>query len=136
VVTIVPALTITTLFQGATIMTTELNRAIVLNDVIARLGSARAIEAGTPNVTPEPNKMGCDVYGNPIVGVDYTGGKYRARIRVSDALSGADMRITLYRGDSVEDASYAYRAAHVALWGSASYASDDDILDSIAQARS
>jgi hypothetical protein len=121
--------------RGVTIMTTELIRAAVLNDAIARLGSARAIEAGTPNVTPEPNKMGYDDSGNPIVGVDYTGGKFRARIRVSDALSGADVRITLYRGESLEDASYAYRAAHVALWGSASYASNDDIMDRIAQAR-
>lgn len=117
-------------------MTTELNRAVVLNDVLARLGTSRAIEAGTPNVTPEPSKMGRDDYGNPIVGVDYTGGKFRARIRVSDALSGADMRITLYRGDSVEDASYAYRVAHVALWGSASWASDDDILDRLVYPRS
>ena len=116
-------------------MTTELNRATILNEVIVRLGSARAIEAGVPNVTPEPNKMGCDDCGNPIVGVDFTGGKFRARIRVSDALSGADVRVTLYRGDSIEDASYAYRAAHVALWGSASYASNDDIMDRIAQAR-
>lgn len=116
-------------------MTTELNRAVVLNDVLARLGSARAIEAGSPNVTPEPSKMGCDSLGNPIVGVDYTGGKFRARIRVSDALSGADMRITLYRGDCKDTAAYYYRTAHVALWGSASWASDDDILDRLVYPR-
>ena len=109
-------------------MTTELIRATILNEVIARLGTARAIEAGVPNVTPEPSKMGYDDCGRPIVGVDFTGGKFRARIRVSDALSGADVRITLYRGDSLEDASYAYRAAHVTLWGSASWACDDDFL--------
>jgi hypothetical protein len=117
-------------------MTNVLDRAVLLNDVIARLGTARAIEAGVPNVTPEPGKMGRNDNGDPIVGVDFTGGKFRARIRVCDALSGDDVRITLYRGDSADDADYAYRTAHVALWGSASWACDDDILDSVAAARS
>ncbi len=117
-------------------MLTTLDRAKVLNYAIAALGTARALEAGTPNVTPEPSKMGCDDCGRPIVGVDHTGGKYRARIRVCDALTGADMRITLYRGDCIEEASYAYRAAHVALWGSASWASDDDLLDRLVYPRS
>jgi hypothetical protein len=104
------------------IMTNVLNaadRAKVLNEMIAKVGTARALEAGEPNVTPEPNKWG-------VVGVDYTGGKFRARIRYCDALTGQDVRITLIRTDSLEEADYAYRAAHVLLWGSASWACDDD----------
>ena len=107
-------------------MLTALNRAKVLNDVLEQLGRNRALEAGSPNVTPEPTKMGVDCEGRPIVGVDFTEGKYRARIRVCDALSGADKRITLIRTDCVDEAAYAYRVAHIALWGSASWAANDD----------
>ncbi len=101
-----------------------LDRAIILNEVIAKLGTRRAMEAAETHVTPEPNKWGC-------VGVDFTGGKFRARIRFCDALTGQDVRVTLTRTDNVADADYAYRAAHTLLWGSASWAAGDDILDSI-----
>ena len=116
-------------------MTTDLIRAKVLNEVLERLGTARAVEAGSPNVTPEPTKMGVDDLGRPIVGVDYTGGKYRARIRCCSALFGMDKRVTLIRTDSVEEAAYAYRVAHTAFWGSASWAADDDILDRLVYPR-
>ena len=102
-------------------MTNALDRAVILNEVIERLGPRRAQEAAETHVTPEPNKHGC-------VGVDFTGGKYRARIRFCDALTGQDTRITLIRTDNVADADYAYRAAHVLLWGAASWAADDDLL--------
>lgn len=108
---------------------TELKRAEILNVVLARLNGRRAVEASTTHNTPIPNKFG-------LVGVDHTNGKFRARIRFCDALSGADVRITLIRTDDPDEAQYAYCAAHVALWGSASWASDDDILDRIAEFRS
>ncbi len=116
-------------------MLNKLTRAKVLNYAIAALGTARALEAGSPNVTPEPTKMGVDCEGNPIVGVDFTSGKYRARIRCCSALTGMDVRVTLIRTDSLDEAAYAYRAAHVALWGSASWAADDDILDRLVYPR-
>jgi hypothetical protein len=102
-----------------TTLTTKLERAVILNEVIARLGTRRAMEAAEPNVTPVPNRWGC-------VGVDFTGGKFRARIRFCDALTGQDTRITLIRSDNVADADFAYRAAHVLLWGAASWAADSD----------
>lgn len=102
-------------------MTNVLDRAVILNEMIEKLGTARAVEASETHVTPMPNRHGC-------VGVDFTGGKYRARIRYCDALTGQDTRITLMRSDNVADADYAYRAAHVLLWGSASWAADDDLL--------
>lgn len=107
-------------------MTTATDRAIILNEMIAKVGTKRALEASETHVTPEPNKWGC-------VGVDYTGGKYRARIRYCDALTGQDTRITLIRTNDLADADYAYRAAHVLLWGSASWAACDDIVDSLRQ---
>ena len=110
-------------------MPNTLDRAVVLNKVLERLGSARALEAAETHVTPEPNKFGC-------VGVDYTGNKFRARIRYCDALSGEDVRITLIRTDSLEEADWAYRYAHVVLWGSASWASSDDIIEQIWLAKS
>ncbi len=113
----------------------ELTRAVILNDVLARLGFARAAEAAETHVTPEPNKMGYADDGKPIVGVDTHHGKYRARIRYCVALSGADIRVTLIRTDCLEEAVWAYRYAHVALWGSASWASDDDILADVQLAR-
>lgn len=113
----------------------ELDQAVVLNKVLVKLGTARAIEASEPHVTPEPSKMGYADDGKPIVGVDFTGGKYRARIRVCDALSGADVRITLIRTDCLSEAVWAYRYAHVALWGSASWAADDDIVEQVRLAR-
>ena len=110
----------------------EMDQAVVLNKVLERLGMARAIEASEPHLTPEPSKMGYADDGKPIVGVDFTGGKFRARIRVCDALSGADVRITLIRTDSLDEAVWAYRYAHVALWGNASWAADDDIMAELA----
>lgn len=98
-----------------------LDRAKVLNTVIEKLGTARALEASETHVTPHPNRFGC-------VGVDFTGGKYRARIRFCDASTGRDVRITLIRTDSLSEADFAYRAAHVALWGSASWAACDDFV--------
>jgi hypothetical protein len=112
-----------------TVMPTETVRATVLNKVIARLGTARALEAAETHVTPEPNKFGC-------VGVDFTGGKFRARIRYCSALDGSDVRVTLIRTDSLEEADWAYRYAHVALWGSASWAANDDIIEQVRLARS
>jgi len=116
----------TTLREGLIMTNTldALDRAKVLNEVIARLGHARAAEASETHVTPEPNKWGC-------VGVDYTGGKYRARIRYCDALNGQDVRVTLIRTNDLAEADYAYRAAHVLLWGSASWAACDDIADAL-----
>jgi len=107
---------------------TNLQQVTILNDVLARLGYARACEASTPHVGPIESPFG-------VVGVDFTNGKYRARIRVCDALTGADTRITLCRSHNLEDCDYAYRAAHVALWGSASWAACDDLLDKLAAAR-
>lgn len=114
-----------------TISPDELTRAVALNEVLERLGSARALEAAETHVTPEPNKMGYADDGKPVVGVDFTGGKYRARIRYCDALSGEDIRITLIRTDCLDEAIWAYRYAHVILWGSASWAADDDIVDEL-----
>lgn len=102
-------------------MTNALDRAKILNEVLGKLGTVRALEAAETHVTPEPNKYG-------VVGVDFTGGKFRARIRFCDALTGQDTRFTLLRTDSLEEADYAYRAAHVALWGSASWAACDDFV--------
>ena len=111
---------------------TALARATTLNTVLAKLGTARALEAASTHVTPEPNKMGLAPDGKPIVGVDFTGGKYRARIRYCSALSGQDVRTTLVRTDSLDEAIWAYRYAHVALWGNASWAADDDIMAELA----
>jgi hypothetical protein len=102
-------------------MISKLRRAELLNTVLAKLGARRALEASETHATPIPNPHG-------LVGVDFTHGKYRARIRFCDALSGEDVRITLVRTDCPDEAQYAYRAAHVALWGSASWACDDNLL--------
>ena len=85
-------------------------------DVIRRLGAARAVDGTHPTVPPIPNKTGYE-------GVDLPAGsrKYRARSRFCDALSGNDCRILLGRFEDAEDAGYAYKCAHVALWGSLSY---------------
>ncbi len=116
-------------------MTNALRNASTLNKVLERLGTARALEAAETHVPPEPSKMGVWDDGHPVVGVDFTGGKYRARIRFCDALTGSDVRVTLIRTDSLDEAVWAYRYAHVALWGSASWAADDDIVDMIRQIR-
>jgi hypothetical protein len=114
----------------------ELTRAIVLNKVLKRLGTARALEAAETHMTPEPSQFGFADDGKPVVGVDFTDGKYRARIRYCDALSGSDVRVTLIRTNYLDEAIWAYRYAHVALWGSASWAADDDIIEQIRLARS
>jgi len=117
-----------------TILPNSLDRAETLNTVLGKLGTARALEASDIHETPEPSKMGLASDGKPVVGVDFTGGKFRARIRYCDALSGEDTRITLIRTDSLDEAVWAYRYAHVALWGNASWAADDDIIDAIRSA--
>lgn len=109
-------------------MTTELDRVRILNEVVAVLGPARAVEASMPAHAPEPPKWGFD-------GVDFTHGKFRARIRYCDALNSQDVRVTLYRGDNPEDAGYAYQVAHVAIWGSASRYASDGLIEKIAAAR-
>jgi len=86
----------------------------IAQDIIRRLGVRRAKEGTRPIPPAIPNKTGFE-------GVDFTGGKYRAQIRFSDALSGQDTRITLGRFDSAESAGMAYRAAHIHLWGALSY---------------
>lgn len=87
--------------------------------VIKRLGKYRAIEASAPNVPPTPNPL-----GEGFTGVDYDRGSYRARIGVADALDGRQLRVTLGRSDNAEDAVWLYRVAHVALYGSYSWAVD------------
>lgn len=116
-------------------MSSQLDRATVLNRVLDKLGALRALEANDTHDTPEPSRFGLWDDGLPVVGVDETGGKYRARIRFCDALSGQDTRITLIRTDSLDEAVMAYRYAHVALWGSASWAACDDIMDALRLAR-
>lgn len=117
------------------ILPDELVRAGLLNIVLDKLGLARAMEANDTHETPEPSQFGLWDDGLPVVGVDFDGGRYRARIRFCDALSGQDTRITLIRTDSLGEAVWAYRYAHVALWGSASWATCDDILDEIQMIR-
>jgi hypothetical protein len=92
----------------------------ITNRVIRKLGTRRAAEAKrTPpegvltNGQNTPNPTGFD-------GVDCVGRKYRARIRFCDALSGADVRVTLGTYGSAEEAGYAYCEAHIRLWGVAS----------------
>jgi len=113
----------------------ETLRAKVLNEVLGRLGPTRALEANDTHITPAPSQLGVWDDDYPVVGVDIHHGKYRARIRYCDALSGQDVRITLIRSEELEDAVWAYRYGHVALWGSASWAACDDIMDHIRQAR-
>jgi len=110
-------------------MLTELKRAEILNGVLERLNGRRACEASITHNTPIPNKFG-------LIGVDFTNGKFRARIRFCDALSGEDIRITLLRSDCADECDYAYRAAHIALWGSASWAACDDIMDELRKCQS
>ena len=102
--------------------TDRLTRERIARKAIERLGVARAREAGEPLAPPEPNKVGFPgvdalTRGKPPV----LTGKYRARIRFTDALSGSDTRITLGTFNCAEDAGFAYRAAHIHLWGSLSY---------------
>ena len=97
-------------------------------DVVTRLGAARAKDGTHLHPPVYANKTGYH-------GVDYVNGKFRSRIRFSDALSGRDVRLTLGRFENVEDAGYAYAAAHVALWGGLSYFAGDVTCEDIAAAR-
>ena len=101
--------------------------------VVVRLGVHRAIEAGNPQIPPIPNPL-----GEGFTGVDLDGTTFRARIGVCDALSGSNKRITLGRSKCAEEAAFMYRAAHVALYGSYSWAADslsDGERDLIARTR-
>jgi len=117
------------------ILPDETIRAKILNEVLGWLGPARAIEANDTHDTPVPSQLGVWDDGYPVVGVDIHHGKYRARIRYCDALSGRDMRVTLIRTEKLEEAVWAYRYGHVALWGSASWAACDAIMDHVKVAR-
>ena len=100
--------------------TVETERLTVAVEVVKRLGKYRAVEAGNPVIPPIENPL-----GEGYTGVDdYNGKTYRARIRVCDALSGQDKRISLGRFEDADFAAYAYRIAHVALYGSYSWAVD------------
>jgi hypothetical protein len=92
-------------------------RLLVAVEVIQRLGKYRALEAGSPNVSPIPNPL-----GEGFTGVDLDGATYRARIGVANALDGTQVRITLGRTRNPNEAAYMYRVAHVALYGSYSWA--------------
>lgn len=87
-------------------------------EVVKKLGPFRAIEASSPAQPPIPNPLG-------LVGVDYDRGSYRARIRCCDALSGVDRRVTLGRSLDPNEAAQWYKIAHVALYGSFSWAAED-----------
>jgi hypothetical protein len=88
-------------------------------DVVRKLGARRGLEATNPQVPPIANPL-----GPGYTGVDFTGGSYRARIGVCDALSGVQRRFTLGRSDDADCAAYMYRVAHVALYGSYSWAAE------------
>jgi hypothetical protein len=101
-------------------MLTLIEKTRIANKVIRKLGARRAREAKR---TPEQGVLtNGQNTANPtgFDGVDAIGRKYRARVRFCDALSGADVRITLGTYDSAEEAGYAYCQAHIQLWGSAS----------------
>lgn len=102
-----------------TVATVETERLEVAVAVVKRLGKYRAIEAGSPNVPPMPNPL-----GEGFTGVDLDRGTFRARIGVAVALDGVQKRITLGRSDCSEEAAYMYRVAHVALYGSYSWAAE------------
>jgi len=101
--------------------------------VVVRLGRYRAIEAGNPQKPPIPNPL-----GEGFTGVDQDGATFRTRIGVCDALAGSNKRITLGRSKCADEAAFMYRAAHVALYGSYSWAVDslsDSEHDLIARTR-
>jgi len=105
-------------------MITPLRRLQIANDVIAKIGTSRAKYGTTPPHPPEEPKWGFD-------GVDRmkrkrrngstTWGKFRARIRFCESAEGKDCRVTLGMYDNAEEAGFAYREAHIAVWGSLSY---------------
>jgi len=88
---------------------------------VRRLGKYRACEVGNPSIPPIENPL-----GEGYLGVDdYNGKTYRARIRFCSALDGCDVRVGLGRFACAEDAAYAYRIAHTALYGSYSWAASN-----------
>jgi hypothetical protein len=100
-------------------LTLEKRNEIALR-VIAKLGNRRAAEAKrTPQNGVLTNGANC-VNPTGFDGVDQIGRKFRSRVRFCDALSGADVRVTLGTYGSAEEAGFAYCEAHVRLWGSAS----------------
>jgi hypothetical protein len=101
-------------------MLTTQQRYAIANKVIRKLGTRRAREAKrTPKNGVLTNGANC-VNPTGFDGVDPIGRKFRARVRFCDALSGADVRVTLGTYETAEEAGYAYCEAHVRLWGSAS----------------
>ena len=100
-----------------TIATVEMNRLEVAVEVVKQLGKYRALEAGNPQVPPIPNPL-----GEGFTGVDLDGATFRARIGVAVAGEGKQMRITLGRSKDADYAAWMYRVAHVALYGSYSWA--------------
>ena len=102
-----------------TVATAGTDRLAVAVEVVKRLGKYRALEAGNPAVPPIPNPL-----GEGFTGVDLDGTTFRARIGVADALNGVQKRITLGRSKDADFAAYMYRVAHVALYGSYSWAAE------------
>lgn len=100
-----------------TIATVEMDRLEVAVEVVKRLGKYRALEAGNPQVPPIPNPL-----GEGFTGVDLDGTTFRARIGVAVASEGKQVRITLGRSKDADYAAWMYRVAHVALYGSYSWA--------------
>ena len=97
----------------------ETERLDVAVAVVKRLGKYRALEAGSPNIPPTPNPL-----GEGYTGVDLDGKTFRARVGVAVAGNGIQKRITLGRSDCADEAAFMYRAAHVALYGSYSWAAE------------
>lgn len=92
----------------------------ITNRVIRKLGTRRAMEAKrTPPEGVLTNGATC-INPTGFDGVDKMGRKFRSRIRFCDALSGADVRVTLGTFGSAEEAGFAYCEAHIHLWGVAS----------------
>ena len=106
-------------------MMTELDRAVVLNKVIEKVGARRAVESAKSELClgqSTPNPWGFD----GVDKADKRSRKFRARIRYCDALNGRDVRLTLGSFDSAEAAGYAYCVAHTQLYGAGSrYAGDN-----------
>jgi hypothetical protein len=94
-------------------------RLTIACQVVRKLGKYRALEVGNPQIPPTPNPL-----GPGFTGVDLDGSTYRARIGVCDAKAGIQKRLTLGRCKDADCAAYMYRAAHVALYGSYSWAAD------------
>ena len=109
---------------------TATDRLAVAIAVVEKLGAARAKDGAHIHSGGHDNKVG-------YAGVDFPAGgrKFRARIRFMDSLSGNDTRVTLGRFDNAEDAGYAYKVAHVALWGALSCFVSEVTVEQIEAAR-